>query len=236
MGRLALVEVADVVAPDEPRRGAEVRRVLVHGHRALHRCVLVPVGGQHLLVPDRLGEHHLGVHLHQPSGVIGAVELDHPEAAALAAHDHVVVEDDRRGVPVVVPQVRRHGLAVERPQHLGLASAVEGDDPHEVVPRARVDERVAVRVDGGRALDDVAGLDVGQDPLAGVGVHEVDVAVVAAEDRPGAVLPHGDGGLSRPAHPAPDLRLAEVHRAAAHRLLGELVQDLGASRGTGPAP
>ena len=100
-----------------------------------------------------------------------------------------------------------------------------------------VDERVALGIDGGRALDQVAGLDVGEDPLPGVDVHEVEVAVVATEDRPRAVLPLDDGGLAGPPHAAPHLGDAEVGGLLAHRRVGELVRTIaGAVRGTGPTP
>src|SRR3546814_17128813 len=47
------------------------------------------------------------------SDVCSSDLLDHPEAAALGADDHVVVDDDRRRVPVVVPEGDRKSVGRE---------------------------------------------------------------------------------------------------------------------------
>ncbi len=130
VGVRAVLEPGEVVAEHEPGGGAEVGDVADHGDGALDRRVLVAaVVGDHLVVPRLVGEDDLRRHLHQPGGVVGAVELHHPEPAALAADDHVVADDDRRRVPVVVPLDRLHRLAVELPQHLGDARAGRGRRP-----------------------------------------------------------------------------------------------------------
>src|SRR3546814_9126117 len=139
LGRAALAEGAEVVAEDQAGGGAEVDDVLVDRYGALHRRLVVAVGVQDLLVPGLGAEGDLGRDLHQAGGVGGAVELDHPEAAALGADDHVVVDDDRRRVPVVVPAGGADLLGVELPEHLGLAGPVEGDAPEVVGPGAGVD-------------------------------------------------------------------------------------------------
>ena len=76
-------------------------------------------------------------------------------------------------------------VGVERPQTGGLGP-VEGHDVQLSCAAARVDERHPVRVDGHRALDDVAGGEGRDDVLAGVVVHEVDRPVVGAEHHPRA--------------------------------------------------
>src|SRR3546814_7760594 len=70
------------------------------------------------------------------------------------------------------------------PQLDGLV-ALDRQDAVPVVARAGVDERVAIRIDGDRALDQVTGAERGQQLLAGLGVQEVDRSVVGAEDEPG---------------------------------------------------
>ena len=80
-----------------------------------------------------------------------------------------------------------------------LDAVADRDDPVEVVARARIHQREAVGIHRHRALDDVAGGEVGQDALAGRRVQEVDRLVVRAEYHPGAVVALEDVDLRGPA-------------------------------------
>ena len=169
-----------------------------------------------------------------PSAPVDAVELHDVDLAVLAALEQVVVEDEAAAVPVVVPQHRRHrvrGQLVE----LGGLGPVDRDDPEVVVARPEVDERVAVGVDGHRALDDVAGGERREDVLAGGGVDEVLGAVVAVEHDPRAAVPLEDGGLPRPAVAAPGGGLAPVLRQRAHRPCPGTSRPRAARPAPGPA-
>ena len=122
------------------------------------------------------------------------------EPAVLAAHDEVVGDDDGGTVPVVVPEAGVDRPAVDAPQLDGLRS-VEGDHPEVVVTRARVDQWVAVGIDGDRTLRDVAGRERRDDLLAGCRVDEVDPVVVGAEHDPRATSRSNTTGW--PVQPVP---------------------------------
>ena len=158
---------------------------------------------EQLVVPAGRVEHQLGVDRDLAVGAVAAVELDDVELAVLAALEEVVVEDRGPSRPS-----RRSTASATRRRRDSFHSStgwspVDGDDAVVVVARAGVDEREAVGVDGDRALDDVAGGEVGEDPLAGVGVEEVDLAVVGAEHHPGAAVALEHRRLAGPAGAAP---------------------------------
>ena len=93
----------------------------------------------------------------RPVGVVAAVEPDHVEPAVLAALQQVVADDERGAVPVVVPERPRHGRVARSCSTARWAAGRSIATIAEVVvARARVVQRVAVRVRGRRALREVA--------------------------------------------------------------------------------
>ena len=136
-----------------------------------------------------------------------------------------------RAVPVVVPHGRRHRVGRQRPQ-LGGLGAVEGHHPQVVVPGPEVDERVALRVDRDRPLDQVTGRERREDVLAGVGVDEVQRPVVGAEHDPRTAVPFEDGGLPGPARAAPGPGALAVGGLRAHgrARVGPLLAGLAGNR------
>ena len=141
--------------------------------------------------------------------VLAAVEPDHVEPAVLAANQQMVLDHERRAVPVVVAQGLGHARApVDAPQRLWRLS-IEGHDAQVPVARAGVVEREAVGVGRGRTLREVERDERRTDGLARVAVDEVIAPVVGALaylDAPAGQLDHVR--LPRPAGAAP---FAGVH-------------------------
>src|SRR6476660_6262133 len=98
----------------------------------------------------------LAVFTHRP------VELHDVELAVLPALEEVIVDDETRTIPVVVPERWRDVFGPELPQFERLRS-IECDGAVEVVPAAGVKDGEAVGIDRDRALDDVADREVRQD-------------------------------------------------------------------------
>ena len=233
--RLAGGQPGDVPALDQPAGVGEVGGVAADGHRALDGHVGAH-GLDQLVVPAGGVEDQLGVGGRQPGlAVVAPVELHDVEPGVLAPDEQVVVEHKAGPVPVVVPSGGRHRVGVEGPQLLRLV-AVEGHDPVFVVSAAEVDQRVAVGIDGHRALDEVAGAEVADDPAAGVGVQEVNGLVVGPDHHPGGAVALEHGGLAGPAGAAPVGGLLLHFRERAHRRpRREVPQDVRANRAPGPS-
>ena len=212
----ALEDVADVPALDETGGVGEVDDPFAEGHRVLDReCVGGEVGGQ-LVVPPRDGENDLRVR-RDLAVCVPAVDLDHVEPGVLAALEHVVAHDEGGAVPVVVPvPVGDARVGVHRPED-GRRRPVGRDDAEVVVARARVVERVAVGIGGGRSLGQVTGDEVWLDRLPRDRVHEVVVVVVRAEpELQQPALVRDDVRLPRPPRAAPGLGAVLVAGLGAH--------------------
>ena len=225
----ALVEVGDVPPLDQPARVGEVEGVAADRHGVLDRDVAAD-GGHELVVPPGGVEDDLGIDRDQPVGSVPPVQLHDVDLGVLTALEQVVVDHQPGPVPVVVPLGRGHIEGPEAPE-LGRLISVEGEDAVVVVPAPYVGERVSIGIDRDRALDDVAGVEVGQEALTAVGVEEVDVGAVGTERDPRRVVTLEDGGLTCPSRSAPGLGFPADGRHRAHRSgPGELPHDPGVGR------
>ncbi len=154
---------------------------------------------------------------HLPVAAVTTMQPDDVEPRVLAALDQVVADDEGRTVPVVVPHDLRHArVRVHLPEHL-RPCAIERDDSEEVVPRAGVIQRVAVRVRRRRALREVAGHQRRPQRDASRRVQEVVATVVCTKpqlDAPVRLRDHVR--LARPPHTAPRVLAGLVGRERAH--------------------
>ena len=124
------------------------------------------------------------------------------EVGVLTPDKHVVVEDDRRAVPVVVPPSLLDRISAQTPQFNELAS-VERQDSKLVVARSHVDEWVTVGVNCERTLNKVARGKRGHAGRASHGIEHVHVAVVGAERDPQLAASFPYRGLACPSGAAP---------------------------------